>query len=62
MRLKLPYLLQLLLLNEVALVLVNDEESLLDFLVGLGGQTACLEEGLVAEGVSSCVKTFLESL
>jgi len=46
--------LKLILLNEAALVLVNDEEGLLDLLGGLGGETACLEEGLVVEGLSSC--------
>ena len=44
MRLKLPYLLQLLLLNEVALVLVNDAEGLLDVIGGLTGQTAGFEK------------------
>lgn len=46
-------LLQLFLLNEVALVLVDDVESLLDLFGGLAGHAACLEELLVVKGVSS---------
>lgn len=46
-------LLQLLLLNEATVVLVNDGEGLLDIICALAGQTACLEELLVVEGVSS---------
>lgn len=47
-------LLQLFRLNEAAVVLVNDGEGLLDIICALAGQTACLEERLVVEGVSSC--------
>ncbi len=46
-------LLQLLLLNEAAVVLVDDGEGLLDIFCGLASQAACLEELLVVEGVSS---------
>lgn len=46
-------LLELILLNEATVVLVNDGEGLLDLIGGLAGQAACLEEGLVVEGVSS---------
>jgi len=44
-------LLQLVLLNEAALVLVNDGEGLLDIIRRLAGQTARLEELLVVEFV-----------
>lgn len=50
---RLRVLLQLLLLNEAAVVLVNDGEGLLDIFCGLAGQAACLEELLVVKGVSS---------
>lgn len=46
--------LQLLLLNEATVVLVNDGESLLDIIRGLGWQANLGEEGLVVKGVSSC--------
>lgn len=46
-------LLQLILLNEAAVVLVDDGEGLLQVIVALGGQTAFLEETLVVEGVGS---------
>lgn len=46
-------LLQLLLLNEATVVLVDDGKGLLDVIGRLAGQTACLEEALVVEGVSS---------
>lgn len=42
-------LLQLILLNETALVLVDDGEGLLDLVGGLAGQTTGLEERLVVE-------------
>lgn len=45
-------LLQLILLYEAAVVLVDDGEGLLDVICALAGQTACLEERLVVEGVS----------
>lgn len=45
--------LQLVLLNEAAVVLVDDGEGLLHFFSTLAGQTAFLEESLVLEGVSS---------
>ncbi len=44
-----------LLLNEAAVVLVNDGESLLDVSSRLGGQADLGEESLVVEGVSSCM-------
>ncbi len=47
--------LQLFLLNEAAVVLVNDGESLLDVSSRLGGQADLGEESLVVEGVSSCM-------
>ena len=50
-------LLQLILLNEAALVLVNDGKGLLDVIGGLGSQADLGEELLVLEGVSSCEKT-----
>lgn len=46
-------LLQLVLLNEAALVLVDDGESLLDVIGGLGCQTDLSKEFLVLEGVGS---------
>lgn len=45
--------LQLLLLNEAAVVLVDDGEGLLHIVGALAGQAACLEELLVVEGVGS---------
>lgn len=45
-------LLQLVLLNEAALVLVDDGEGFLDIVPGLARQTACLEELLVFEFAS----------
>lgn len=50
---KVCFSLQLLLLNEAAVVLVDDEEGLLHFIGALAGQAACLEECLVLEGVGS---------
>lgn len=44
--------LQLLVLNETALVLVDDVEGLLDVVRGLASQTACNEELLVVECAS----------
>lgn len=49
------FVLQLILLNEATLVLIDDCESLLDIIAGLGTQTDLGEEILVVEGVSSCV-------
>ena len=46
-------LLQLLLLNEAAVVLVNDFEGVLDIICRLAGQSACLEKLLVVKGVST---------
>merc|ERR1719419_970704 len=46
--------LQLLLLNEAAVVLVNDFEGVLDIICRLAGQSACLEKLLVVKGVSTC--------
>ena len=46
-------LLQLFLLNESTHVLVNDGEGFLDLIGRLASHTACLEEFLVVEGVSS---------
>lgn len=50
---KVRVLLQLLLLNEAAVVLVNDGEGLLHIIGALAGQAARLEELLVVEGVGS---------
>lgn len=50
---KVCFSLQLLLLNEAAVVLVDDEEGLLHFIGALAGQAACLEELLVLERVGS---------
>lgn len=47
-------LLQLLLLNEAAVVLVNDAEGLLDLIGRLGGQADLSKEGLVVEGLGIC--------
>lgn len=47
------YLLQLLLLNEAAVVLVNDFEGFLHIIGSFCSQAAGLEELLVVEGVSS---------
>lgn len=47
-------LLQLLLLNEAALVLVDDAEGLLDVISGLAGHAAGREELLVVECASVC--------
>ncbi len=48
-----PDLLELILLNEAALVLVNDKEGLLDVIKTLSRQTNLGEEALVVEGFSS---------
>ncbi len=48
-----PDLLELILLNEAALVLVNDKEGLLDVIRTLSRQTNLGEEALVVEGFSS---------
>lgn len=50
---KVCVLLQLLLLNEAAVVLVNDGEGLLDIICALAREAAHLKELLVVEGVGS---------
>lgn len=52
---ELTFLLELILLNEAAFVLVNDGEGLFHIIGGLSTQTDLGEEALVVKGVSSCV-------
>lgn len=54
--------LQLLLLNEPALVLVDDGEGALEVCVRLASQTACMEELLVVEFASVCRAEQVRSL